>query len=79
VIEIRDVALAARAGEPIPPLSPDRIAALSVGLPALDPAHDPALAGRDGAGQEAGDELRPLLVLARRWPHGARHRPGVPA
>ena len=79
VIEIRDVALAAQAGEPVPALSAERVAALSVGLATLDPAPEPTPSESDTGGQEAGDELRPLLVLARRWPHGDGHRPGVPA
>lgn len=79
MIEIRDVALAAQAGEPLPALSAERVVALSVGLATLDPAPEVRPAESGTGSHEAGDELGPLLVLARRWPHGDRHRPGVPA
>lgn len=78
VIEIRDVALAAGGGA-VPALSPDRVAALSAGLAPVDPGPGSASADSGAGGQEAGDELRPLLVLARRWPHGGRRGPGVAA
>ena len=78
-IEIRDVGLAARGGEAVPALAPDRVATLAAGLAATDPScEDTTLDGRR-EGQDAGRELRPLLELAREWQPTHRHRSGVTA
>jgi len=79
VIEIRDVALAARVGEAVPALAPGQVVALLRSLGATDPQNAEGMSagvvGEDAAG--AGAELRPVLALARAWQPGRRHRSGV--
>lgn len=77
VIEIRDVALAACRGEEVLGLAPERVAVLSAGV-AVEPAGDGMTTGGADV-RAAGDELRPLLALARRWQQGHHQRSGVPA
>jgi len=77
MIEIRDVALAARVGEVMPTLAPDRAATLLSGLVTDTGRDETALDGGDE--QDAGQELRPLLELAREWQPRHRHRSDVTA
>lgn len=85
VIEIRDVALAARVGEAVPTLTPEQVAALLTGLADTDRVNAQTSAGAIGndatgeAAEDASGELRPLLALARAWQPGRRHRSDVTA